>query len=205
MSLKDLETQWALSPVRAPLRHPLEGLKLEDIAGTNKKELEVNTWYEDLSVTKDSPPDQRLFCRFMHSFLYGRDKVGSKARELPPSLAFSNIKNLEKIRFNFIAVVYHNRPTNPFWDKRPAPPPVEQDPKAKLRVLWTREEEVVPYLSLEINRNQWNRVAAFLKGKPYYMYTKFRDSICSSVYKIFPNVHSNFAGLDQAGTKKLKQ
>lgn len=197
-SLQSLETSWGLSSLQTTIQHPLEGLKLRDLKGSEKKELEVSTWYEDLSITQASPPDQRLFCRFMHNFLYGRAKLRQSSSQMPPQTAFSEMKELEKIRFNYIAVLYRNKPYPPSWTNKPEPPPMAIDPKAQLRVLWTREEKVIPYLSLEVTRNEWSNAMRYFAKKPYYSFSEFRNEACTEAYRLMPSVKSNFAGLSDA-------
>lgn len=194
--LSSLERSWGLSPVTEKYQHPLESLKIETDA-QGKRRLVVSNWYEDLTITKEALPDRKLYCRFMHSFLYGRSVVRSQAQKLPPQQAFESLPAVDSIRFVFFSILYRNQPTSPFWDKSPAPPPAAVDPQAKLRVTWKREESAVPYLSMEVSRAQWKTVHGFLKDRPYYSYSNFRKDLCESIFKIMPPVKSDFAALDQ--------
>ncbi len=196
MSLQELENIWGLSSVRDSYRHPLERIEIQTTEDGSKKLL-VSSWFEDLSVTKGAIPDRRLYCRFMHSFLYGRAIVRSQAKSLPATEAFSNFPEIKSIRFSFFAVVHRNRPTSPFWDKSPAPPPAAADPNAKLRVTWAREEKAIPYLTMDISRGQWKSIEKFLKSRPYYNYSAFRRELCEPIYKIMPDVRASFSALEE--------
>lgn len=195
--VKGLERIWGLSPLNSEFRHRLEGIKIKEMPRSKRERMEVATWYEDLTVTEASPPDQRLFCRFMHSFVFGRAVVRNKAGALPPTIAFDRFRNLGSIRFSYIAVIYNNKPSSPFWDKRPTAPRIQQGPEgSKLRVVWDREEKVIPYLSIDVNRNEWRKAAKYLAGRPYYNFDSFPDKVCGTLFKIMPRVRSNFAGLE---------
>ena len=195
-SFRDLEELWGLTPLRPEFQSRLEKIELQDLEG-GKKRLVVSNWYEDLSVTKNAIPDRRLYCRFMHSFLFGRAAIRSQASDLPASVAFKSFSDLQTIRFVFFALIYKNKPSSPHWDHSPAPPPAGVDPKAKLRVTWNREEDAVPYLSLDINRDHWKSIERLLKGRPNYTYSAFRRELCESIYKVVPAVRANFAALEK--------
>jgi len=195
-SIKELEDLWGLSPIKQQYRSPLEKIEFQDIDG-GKKRLLVSNWYEDLSVTQNAVPDRRLYCRFMHSFLYGRAAIRSQRLDFPATVAFQSYPDVQSIRFVFFALVYRNEPTSPYWDKSPAPPPAGVDPNAKLRVTWKREEEAVPYLSLDISRDHWKTIERLLKGRPNYTYSAFRRELCESIYKVVPGVRANFAALEK--------
>lgn len=200
VSLGQLEKRWGLSPLKESYQHKAEGLQL--ISEGKSKRLEVRVWYEDPSVTQNRLPDRGLYCRLMHSFVYGRSVLRSKATELPPDLAFSSFPKLSEIRFIFFALKYSNQPTSPYWDKRPDPPPASIDPDAKLRVQWIRQEEIIPYLSLSVGRQEWNSVSSKLQGRPYYSYSEFVREVCEDLYRLLPNLRSNLAALEPTDAKR---
>lgn len=187
-----LEKAWGLSSLKKEMQHPLERIEL---IGNQKDILSVSSWYEDLSITKAAPPDQRLFCRFMHNFIYGRAKIRSKARDLPPSLAFNRYPQIKTIQFQYFSVMYQNKPSSPFWDHKPSEPGEAVDPKTQLRVVWTREESAIPYMSMDISRAQWAKIEKFLRTKKYYGASEFRSEICRQVFEMVPDVRSNFAAI----------
>lgn len=182
--------------MKPQFRNPLEKIELQDLEG-GKKRLVVSNWYEDLSVTQNAIPDRRLYCRFMHSFLYGRAAIRSQRLDFPASTAFQSFPDVQSIRFVFFALVYRNQASSPYWDHSPAPPPAGVDSNAKLRVTWKREEEAVPYLSLDISRDHWKTIERLLKGRPNYTYSAFRRELCESIYKVVPGVRANFAALEK--------
>jgi len=156
--------------------------------------LEVSTWYEDPSVSRAALPDSRLFCRFIHSFVFGRAKARSESINLPPTEAFKAFSQIEKIRFIFFTDIYSNQPSSPYWDKRPSEgAPTDSD--SKLRVVWTREEKLVPYLSLDVSRDEWRNVLETLQLNPKTSYGNFSDQLCANLYKLMPNLRSNFGDI----------
>ena len=193
--LERLESIWSLSPVKKSLRHKSEGLALKKDMTTGSNYLEVSTWYEDPSISEAALPDSRLFCRFMHSFAFGRAKARSEANSLPATEAFKALSQIDKIRFVFFADIYSNQPSSPYWDKRPSAAGTETDPNSKLRVVWTREEKLVPYLSLEVSRDEWRNVLATLQLNPKTSYGNFSDQLCANLYKLMPNLRSNFGDI----------
>lgn len=203
-SLQGLEGLWGLSSLNEKFQHPLEKLVVQNRKG--KKRLEVSTWYEDSTVTKATPPDQELFCRFLHDFIYGRAKLRQKSTELAPTRAFAQIPNLDEIEFNYFAVQYRNQPSSPYWDKLPSEPALPLDKSAQLRVLWTREEIVTPYLSVVVSKSLWTEIEKFLKDRPFYGKSAFQQEACLAVYRMVPSVKSNFAELSRAlGKQHPKQ
>ena len=192
----NLEKEWGLSPVTSNYRHPAEGLQIVSDSNGNQV-LQVMTWYEDLSVTRGATPDRRLYCRFVHSLLFGRNVLRSQQKSLPPALAFSENPNIDLIRFSFFAVIYKNEPTSPFWDKSPAPPPANTDPQAQLRVTWRRQESVVPYLSVDLTRAEWKSLERFLQARSQMTYSSFRRELCEPIFKLMPDIRSNFSTLSQ--------
>ena len=54
---------------------------------------------------------------------------------------------------------------------------------------------MIPYLSLDISRKDWNKAAAFLRSKPYYNASQFKAEACRQVYDLIPYVKSDFASL----------
>lgn len=189
--LEDLEKYWGLNPVKNTYRHHLEGIRKKN------KNLEVSVWYEDASITQNALPDRELFCRFLHSFAYGRNLPRANRKELPPSRAFRTNPEIEKINFYFFAVVYSNRPSSPYWDQHPATAyQPSENSEAKLRVVWTREEQVIPYLSLSVSRQEWNAASEVLRTRPYYAFSDFNKEVCDSLFLLLPNFRSNFASLN---------
>lgn len=191
-----LDQDWGLSPLHSIYRHPAEGIQiLSEADGTQV--LQVMTWYEDLSITRGAAPDRRLYCRFMHSLLFGRNILRSSKKALPPSLAFSENPKVDLIRFSFFAVLYKNQPTSPFWDQSPAPPPANTDPNAQLRVTWRRQEILIPYLSVDLTRAEWKSLEQFLQGRSQMNYSSFRRELCEPIFKLMPDLRSNFSALTE--------
>lgn len=193
-ALTDLEAYWGLSPLREKLQHPLEGIR-------EKKELlEVSVWYENASITRGALPDRELYCRFLHSFTYGKNIPRSERTELPPTRAFRMFPNAKEIQFSFFAILHRNRPSPPAWDEKPSDASDEEkDAKtseSKLRVVWTREEKLAPYLNLHVSRQEWNTVSQVLKLRPYYAFSEFNKEVCDSLFRLMPRMRSNFSSLD---------
>lgn len=188
----ELERVWALSPLQPSLRHSLEGIKKEG------KELLVRNRYEDYGVLQKQEVTRNLSCRFLHSFLYGRHRTRSSGAKLIPQLAFDRYPDVDRINFQFFTSILSNEPTSPYWDKRPNLPPAAPDPSAQLRVLWNRTESIVPYLQLEISRQEWMTLASILNNRPLYSFGDFNREACDSVFRLVPQLRTNLSALRNA-------
>lgn len=193
--LQSLERRWGLSSLSERTQHPLEKIEIQNLPSGKGKKMRVTSWYEDRSVTNFEEPSNRLYCRFMHNFLFGRAQLRKEVRTFPIDLAFAADPQIQELEFQYFAVVYRNKPSSPYWDKVPNAPPAGVDPEAQLRVLWTREENVVPYLSVSITREQWRSVSAVLRERPFYSASAFEREACDSMYRLIPRVKANFSEL----------
>lgn len=193
---KDLENYWALSSLHKERRHPLEGVRKKG------KILETSVWYEDSVVTKNIIPDQEIFCRFLHAFLYGKNTPRQSREELPPARAFRENSDIDEIDFSFFALLHQNKPSSPYWQQTPEEAKKsDASSPAQLRVIWTREERAVPFIRLKVNRSEWMSISEILKSKPTMGFTAFNKELCASIHPFLPRLSSSFADLDQAPPK----
>jgi hypothetical protein len=179
--------RWGMSSLKNSLRHPLEKATYSD------GKLELRVWYEDSSVTKGGAPGGTIFCRIAHSLIYGAYQLRSKEITVPIEAAFSSNKELKSVTMSYFAVVYRNRPNTPSIEANR----LLSNPHGvlPLRVVWTREEQVVPYLSYSISRQEWASLSAVIRNARAQNFQVFRDSLCESVVKISPNLKANFQAL----------
>jgi len=144
------------------------------------KGLEINLWYEDASVTKRGEPTDALFCRISHMLIFGRHKDRTANRALPLNLAFSSLPNIETAKLTFFAVYFTNKPQ-----------PATERP-TKLRVVWSREEKIIPYLTYSISRGEWKTLGNLLKAYSNSSFEEYQDKLCPNVLKVAPNLRANF-------------
>lgn len=186
----------AFSPftVSAGLRHRLERLEVKD------KILNIDLWYEDSSVTKTGEPSDSLFCKIAHTLIYGRHLDRSKKSQLPIEEAFSKLSDITAVKLNFFTVYMTNKPFSPTWDKKPTE---SQTPSAsKLRVVWAREETVIPYLSYQVTRGEWSTLNKLVKTKGQINFEDFQDQLCGSVLKFSPGLRANYKEIQAALAKQ---
>jgi hypothetical protein len=195
-ALERLYESWGTSPLQQKLRHPSEGAVIEG------KKLIVKTRFENYSVLQQQIADRNLSCRFLHSFIYGRHRLRSSPTKLLPQMAFDRFKQIDQIEFQFFTSILYNEPTSPYWDKRPNLPPSAPDASAQLRVLWNRNEVIVPYLQLEITRQEWMTLAGLLESRPLYGFSEFNQEACDSVFRLVPQLRTNFQAVRNALNQK---
>jgi len=194
--LERLYRVWAASPVHPQLRHADEGIERDGPS------LIIRTRYEDYSVIQAKEPTRELTCRFLHSFLYGRHRVRSSGVKLIPQIAFDRHSDVEKLNYQFFAIFLTNEATPPSWDTTPSTPPQAIDPEAKLRVHWKLQEILVPYLQVEVSRAEWATLASVLEPRPLYSFSDFYKEACDSVFRMLPQVRSNFQAIHNALSQK---
>jgi hypothetical protein len=189
--LVSLENYWALSSLHPERRHRLEGVRKKD------KTLEVSIWYEDSVVTKNVIPDREIFCRFLHAFLYGKNTPRQARLEWPPAIAFRENPDVQEIEFSFFTVRHQNKPSSPFWEKKPQEGP-EASPHggAQLRVVWTREERAIPFIRVKVSRAEWMSLSEILKSNPSLGFSAFNQNLCAAVHSFLPRLSSSFSDLD---------
>lgn len=198
-SLNQLERKWGITSLKPAQQHPLEKIEiLPARKGQKGRRIRVASWYEDRSITNFEEPGNALYCRFMHNFIYGRAHLREGVQQLPLDLAFSIDPSIQEVEFQYFALVMRNKPSSPYWDRVPNAPPKGVDPKAQLRVLWTREEKAIPYLSVQITRDQWRGVSQVLRDRPYYSYSAFEREACDSLFRLIPKVKASFQDLRRA-------
>lgn len=169
---------WGLWPVAPQMRHRLEGQKVSD------KTLMLDLWYEDFSATKTAQPTDQLFCRIAHILMYGRHVDRSKTTVAPLKTAFERYKAVDAIKLTFFSVLYNNKPRPPEWTKAA--------PQNQLRVVWDRDERIIPYLSYSISRGEWTTLSGILKTYPQLSFEDFQNKACAQVLKLAPNLRANF-------------
>lgn len=181
------ENQWGLFSLNPVLRHSLERASLND------GRLELRVWYEDTAITKGGTPGGTIFCRIAHSLIYGGYRLRSKQTSLPIDSAFNSSKALKSVSLTFFSVTYRNKPrgSSDVATLQDAPSPRSEP----LRVHWTREEAIVPYLTLTISRQEWASVSSIVKKSRPQNFKSFRDSLCEPVLRITPNLKANFLAL----------
>ncbi len=180
-----VQNAFGLFAVQSNLRHRFEGFEIKG------KTLELNLWYEDSSVTKTGQPSDTLFCRIANILTMGRHKDPSSNTRLPLDVAFSEMPSIDEVRLNFFAVFYSNKALPPEWATKPGVQSAgPQD--AKLRVVWSREEKIVPYLSYSISRGEWKSLARLLTPQGHIATEDFQAKFCGNVLKIAPNLRANF-------------
>jgi len=187
------EVKSAFAPwtVKPPFRNRFEDFEIKSIDG--KKTLLVNVWYETASVTKTGKPDSALFCRIVHTTIFGRHLDRSRARGLPISLAFERIPDLSAVRVNFFTQYLTNKPLPPEWAQKPVASATKAvDDTARLRVIWGREEKILNYLSYSMERGEWQTLRGLIKPSSNTNHEDFANNLCPSVLKIAPNIRSNF-------------
>lgn len=175
---EDLLKNWRLSPTKESLHHHLEGL--ED----KGKEWNLKIWYEDATVLKEQKASPDLLCKLAHTLIFGRHRLRQKS-EVPLKQAFASFSNLEAVTLTFFTVIYKNKPH---------PAPKEPDPKT-LRVIWRRNEIIVPYLALTITREEWKSMSQLLKNSENISLKAFHGSLCASVLQLTTTLRSNFLEL----------
>lgn len=180
-----VKNAFGLFAIQPPLRHRFEGYEQK---GTS---LDLNLWYEDASVTKTGQPTDSVFCRIAHILTQGRHKDPTRQTRLPLDVVYSEMASLSEVRLNFFAVMYTNKPLPPEWAQKPGIQSSGPD-DAKLRVVWTREEKVIPYLSYSISRDEWKSLASLLRPLGPMTFENFQSKACSDVLRIAPHLRANF-------------
>lgn len=179
------------------LRHRLERLEVKD------KILSIDLWYEDSSVTKTGEPTDTLFCKIAHTLIYGRHLDRSKKSTLPIEEAFSKLSEITAVKLNFFTVYMTNKPFSPIWDKKPTQTSEPSASKAsQLRVVWAREETVIPYLSYQVTRGEWSTLSKLVKSKGQVNFEDFQDQLCGTVLKFSPGLRANYKEIQAALAKQ---
>lgn len=174
---ENIQKAFSLFAVQAPYRHRFEKFNLQN------KRLEMDLWYEDASVTKRGEPTDALFCKISHILIYGRHKSRTANRSPALTSAFQEIPDMESAKLTFFSVFYTNKPQ-----------PAGTNP-SKLRVIWSREEQIIPYLTYSISRGEWKTLSTVLKNTPNPSFEDYQNKLCANVLKVAPNLKANFKAI----------
>ena len=196
----EVKSAYAPWTVKPPFRNRFEDFEVKTLDG--KKTLLINIWYETASVTKTGKPDSALFCRIVHTTIFGRHLDRSRSRGLPINLAFDLLTDLSAVRVNFFTQYLTNKPLPPEWAQKPIASATKAvDDNARLRVVWGREEKIINYLSYSIERGEWQTLRGLIKTSSNINHEDFANNLCPSVLKIAPNIRSNFTEIQNELTK----
>jgi len=176
---ESIQKLFAPFAIQKSLRNRFEGIEVKG------KSLELKLWYEDSSVTKTGEPADEVICRAVHTLIYGRHRDRNQNRAWPLTEAFAAIPQAETASIQFFAVLYTNKPH----------PPTNA---SQLRVMWEREEKIIPYLSYEISKSEWLSLSKLLKAYPALNHEEFQKKLCSDVVRRAPHVKANFKELQSA-------
>lgn len=185
-----VDEAFSLFSVNPAYRHRFEKAEIID------KVLEMNLWYEDASVTRSGQPTDNLFCRISHMLIYGRHKERSKSKTPALQTAFDQLSDITGAKLNFFTVFYTNKPLPPEWAPKPGIVSSTSNQQGKLRVVWAREEKVIPYLSYTVSRGEWKTLANLVKTHEPLNFEDYRDKLCPSVLKLAPNLKANFKAIE---------
>lgn len=156
----------------------------------------MDLWYEDSSVTRTGKPTDSLFCRISHMMIFGRHRERSRSRTLPLDVAFSQLPEINDVKLTFFTVYFTNKPLPPEWAPKPGIVSSSSTPNGKLRVVWAREEKVIPYLTYTMSRGEWKTVANLVKTVENMGFEDYQDKLCPNVLKLAPSLKANFKAIE---------
>lgn len=183
LEAQSLEEVWGLSPVQKQLRHRLEK------ATKQGNTLHLNVWYEDYAIRHGQEPDSEIYCRLGHTLLFGKNRLRENAL-LPADASFSRDSSIQNIQLTFYSVFYRNLPLPPGEEINQG-----REPKNKLRVVWKRQEKVIPYLEVNMSKREWMNLKKVLKGRGNLNYRDFRSNLCAGILPVLPPIKSNFLSI----------
>ncbi|MBN8555746.1 MAG: hypothetical protein J0L93_09905 [Deltaproteobacteria bacterium] len=184
ISLDNWFERWGLSVVQKPLRHRFETATFKPAS----KNLELKVWME--APAKFSGGTE-LFCNISYNLIFGRVRLQNKVQKVPLDAAFSELPKIDSVTLTYFLVDYVNRPNR---SSASAPSP-------KLRVMWSREERIIPYLTMTITRKEWEAIKPAMKLGVKTTFTHYMNQYCESVLKQSPEFYTDLSALKEAAVK----
>lgn len=197
-SLQNLEDAWGLFSTNPHLRHRFEGITWSD-SSVSQKHLIMRVWNPTSSVTMEEKDEHKedhernLTCRIAHILVFGRHQLRTKNPLPPISYAFQELSELEDV-----TLIFYDTSLHAVASTNSSPTPTSTEP----RVVWSRKEDVQPYLSYVITRSEWRSLQPTLNSLKTQNFEKFRDGICVTILQIAPNVKALQQSTDRRDGRK---
>lgn len=191
--LNKIYEDWGISVVKKELRHRFEG------AVEKRGVLELRLWKEDKSLRSGVPPSPTIYCELVHQLIYGKARQNKTVGKVPLRHFFASNPQADAVRLTYFIVSYRNLPEPPQQHDNLRPS------KSKIRVIWKRQEQIIPYISYEMSKQEWGLISKFIQGNATIAKTEFVLKECPQVLNIAGRFQTDFESLKQLNPAETPQ
>jgi hypothetical protein len=195
IELKNIYNNWGISVVQENKRNKFESASAVAQTANSKSShvLELRLWHETPQIRAGVAPSPTIYCKMAYNLVFGRARNHGDGVQNSLTSFFKNHSNFDSVKLIYFLVVYNNKPIASS----------EPRPHVEERVQWKREEKIIPYLSLEIDRQTWNDISTVLKIRQWVPYSTFESAACPGIFNSNAQFKTDFENLKSMRLSEL--